>query len=303
MTKASVTVLGGDLRGRWLAEYMEQQGHEVTCFHVMDFPLPENSRFLEDRSLSTASTLKAAVSASHWILGPMPFSRDGVHLTTAAPAKEAGSQAPSQPAVTLAALADVLLPGQILAGGGIPEQFFLACARRQITVLDLLEDEALTQANAVLTAEGLLSILIAKTSFSLVRRKFLILGFGRCGKEIARLLSFFSRDIFIYDKNPECMELAGTQGLGAFPGQWEDYDVVINTIPAQVLTEQQLARLPAHCMLFDIASAPFGFHQQTAHDMGLTLIRCPGIPGAMMPKTAGEMIGRAVSERMLSHGF
>ena len=283
MSKASIAVLGGDLRQHYLAEYMVKTGHEV-------------------------SSLREAISDCDWILGPMPFSRDGERLYTA-PTKPAGIMPgksaeilPKESAgITLEELAALLRPGQTLVGGGIPERFSAACAGKQVTVIDLMEDEALIRANAALTAEGLLSMLIAQTPFSLTDRRFLILGFGRCGQEIAWLLSGFSAALTAYDHDPKRIDLATLQGFATDLSL--DYDVIINTIPAQVLTGQQLAQLPAHCMLFDIASAPFGFDLKTARELGLALIRCPGIPGAMMPQTAGELIGKSISERMLSHGF
>lgn len=283
MSKASIAVLGGDLRQHYLAEYMVKTGYEV-------------------------SSLRDAISDCDWILGPMPFSRDGERLY-AAPTKPAGIMPeksaeilPKESAgISLEELAALLRPGQTLVGGGIPERFSAACAGKQVTVIDLMEDEALIRANAALTAEGLLSMLIAQTPFSLTDRRFLILGFGRCGQEIAWLLSGFSAALTAYDHDPKRIDLATLQGFSTDLSL--DYDVIINTIPAQVLTRQQLAQLPPHCMLFDIASAPFGFDLKIARELGLALIRCPGIPGAMMPQTAGELIGKSISERMLSHGF
>lgn len=325
MAKASVTVLGGDLRGRYLAEYMESKGHEVTCFGVMTAsdtepfeegrPLPGAMPPEKPFLLRNAASLEKAVAASGWILCPMPFSKDRKHLFTLDAA----------PAIDLEKLKDSLRPGQILVGGGIPELFSEACARRQVTVMDLMEDETLARANAALTAEGLLSMLIAQTPFSLVNRKLLILGFGRCGQEIAWLLSCFSTAVTVCEHDPERTALAARCGFlifgaaqdapipqqgvsipdaaqSASPASPLDYDIVINTVPAQVLTGQQLSQLPAHCMLFDIASAPFGFQLQAARETGLSLIRCPGIPGALMPQTAGELIAASISERMLSHG-
>ena len=316
MSKASVAVLGGDLRQYYLAKYMAGMGYEVTCFGVSPIPMQDGCPPPGDCSFSIAPSLREAISDCAWILGPMPFSRDGERLY-AAPTKLAGimpeksaEKLPEEPVgimpeesagIALGELADVLRPGQTLVGGGIPEHFSAACAGKQVTVIDLMEDEALIRANAALTAEGLLSMLIAQTPFSLTDRRFLILGFGRCGQEIAWLLSGFSAALTAYDHDPKRIGLATLQGFSTDLSL--DYDVIINTIPAQVLTGQQLAQLPAHCMLFDIASAPFGFDLKTARELGLALIRCPGIPGAMMPQTAGELIGKSISERMLSHGF
>lgn len=302
MSFHSAAVLGGDLRQRYLAEYMHKLGYAVTCFGVAPLPAAEASPPRPEDpgiSVSTAHSLKEALRDARLVICPMPFSRDNSCL--------AAWPLPDRP-IFLEQLKNTLEPGQLLIGGGIPKAFAASCFRKQVPVIELMEDEALAQANAGLTAEGLLASLISNTPFSLAGQKLLLLGYGRCGQKIGTLLRCFSMQISVFDQKPERLAQARKRNMAvwkpeAFASCPMDFDLIVNTIPAQLLTSLSLARLPKHCILFDIASAPFGFQPEAVKALGLKLVRCPGIPGVMTPQTAGEMIGKTISERMLSHGL
>ncbi len=291
MSVTSIAILGGDLRQCYLAEYLHTMGHEVYCLGTLPFPGSDHSMFPE------VLTLTEALVSARLVVGPIPFTAQDGSLNTS-------SSVPIK--IYPEELTSFLCPGQILIGGLIPKSIREACARKQITCFDLMEEENLTLANAALTAEGLLAHLIDSTPFSLTGQKALLIGFGRCGQEIAKHLVCFDMELSTLEKDPSRLLKARMEGITAldtpsFP-TW-DYDLIINTVPEQVLTAGQLGLLPKHCTLFDIASAPYGFAFEAAQEQGLALFRCPGIPGRMMPKTAGEMIGKIITERMLSHGF
>ena len=155
------------------------------------------------------------------------------------------------------------------------------CRRHKVPVLNYLTSEEFLLQNASLTAEGFLSVLIADTPFSLQEARILLLGLGRCGKA---LLSLFQR-----------LQLR-VDALDCPPIPSENltyYNVVINTIPAPVLSRAFLCRLDPACILFDIATWPGGYDQEAATALKMTLIHCPGLPGKTCPKSAGHAIGDA----------
>lgn len=300
MYHTSITVLGGDLRQCYLAEYMCSLGHDVICFGTVPFP------FSTAGGLSQTEDLHTALAKTRLAIGPVPFSKDGIHLYQE---QEGGSPNANQKPyggspLSLDALKDALRPGQILLGFGIPDDFSASCAKSGISVWDFSDSETLARANAAFTAEGLLAFVIAETSFSLKGKKALLLGFGRCGQEIVKLFSKFEISFTILDRDPAARALAEpdsrTLAEGALSALPMDFDLVLNTIPARLLTPREIALLPEHCVLFDIASAPFGFDSKHAVRK---LVRCPGIPGKTMPKTAGEFLGKVIIERMLSYGI
>lgn len=289
MFYTSMTVLGGDLRQCYLAEYMCSLGHDVTCFSTVPFP------FSSSNSPFQADSLQKALEEARLVIGPVPFSKDGVFLYQE---QDGGSPLP------LDSLKEALHPGQILLGFGIPGDFAAACRDSGISVRDISDSETLARENAAFTAEGLLSSIIAETPFSLKGRRALLLGHGRCGQEIVKLFTKLGVTFTILDKDPNARALAQPdcpavtfEDLSTIP---MDFDLIINTIPARLFSSEQTAQLPEYCVLFDIASAPYGFDSKHAVRK---LVRCPGIPGKTMPKTAGEFLGKVIIERMLSYGI
>lgn len=291
MSPATIAVLGGDLRQSYLAAYLCRLGHDVTCYATPDLSLQSECPF-------RTGHLREALAGARLVLCPVPLSTDGCTLSMC--------DADENP-LPLKELILSLHPGQLLAGGGLPESFWEDCRRKEVTPFDYLMQEEFLRANAALTAEGLLGILLRETPFSLVDRRVLLLGYGRCGQEIAGLLSCFSVKLSVGEKEPLLLAQAASKGFAAFspeknPKALSSFDLVINTVPGRVLDITHLHNLSPHCQLFDIASAPFGFDWESAHSRGLSLVRCSGIPGKWMPETAGELMGKIISERMLSHG-
>lgn len=293
MSTTSFAILGGDLRQCYLADYLNTNGHEVTCFGTMPFSYSCSSY------ITNTPTSEEALEQARLVLCPVPFSVNAGFLN-------APALLPAQFSFT--ELAEVLAPGQFVIGGAIPADFIQTCSRKQIPVWDFMEDEAVVSFTASLTAEGLLATLIEESPFSLVGRKLLLLGYGHCGREIVKHLSSFDMDILVVEQEKEQRVTAHMDGISALEtapdnGVFASFDMVINTIPASVLSLEQLAHLPKHCIFFDIASAPFGISADTISELKLNYLCCPGIPGKRMPQTAGEFIGKVILERMLSHGI
>lgn len=157
-----------------------------------------------------------------------------------------------------------------------------ACRNEKVSVLNYMSSEEFLIRNASLTAEGFLASLIQNTPFSLDEANILLLGMGRCGKAIAKLLNHFDCHVDTYDQVPNIIKSADT------------YNVVINTIPAPVISRSHLEGLQPGCILFEIASAPGGFDREAVRELQLVLIDCPGIPGKISPQSAGYAIGQYI---------
>ncbi|MCL2051523.1 MAG: hypothetical protein FWG91_07340 [Lachnospiraceae bacterium] len=156
-----------------------------------------------------------------------------------------------------------------------------ACEKALVEIINYMECEEFLLKNAELTAEGLLAIIIQNTSYALDDAKILILGNGRCGKAILSILSRFSCQVDIDDEIPESLPK-------------DSYNIVINTIPAPVLTRAFLQKFAKDCVFFEIASPPGGFDKIAVEELNINLISCPGIPGLYSPQSAGKAIGQTV---------
>jgi dipicolinate synthase subunit A len=181
----------------------------------------------------------------------------------------------------LAGIDYLIGPVTLYRGGAISPEIKEACDKAGVKAVNYMNCEDFLLLNADLTAEGLLAIIIQNTDFSLINAHILILGQGRCGTAIHKLLSHFSSQIDIYDTVPAFF--SGTP-----------YHIVINTIPAPVIRKEHLIQLGPDCIFFEIASPPGGFDQTAIKELGLTLITCPGIPGRYCPRSAANAIARAV---------
>lgn len=177
-------------------------------------------------------------------------------------------------------------PVSFYNGGKLLPGVEAVCKKKGITVFNYMACEEFLLRNTQLTAEGFLSLFIQNTPFCLEEANVLLLGTGRCGKAIHRLLGQFSCFIGAFDKVPKKIDDAGS------------YNVVINTIPAPVITGKHLQSLNRNCILFEIATAPGGFDREAVCELGLTLIDCPGIPGKLSPQSAGYAIGQCAISRL-----
>lgn len=191
----------------------------------------------------------------------------------------------------------LLKPGQIIFGGNIPD--WVTEKASDVTFVDVLKDKNVVWNNAMLTAEGLIAEIIFNTDFSLNGSKALILGFGKCGTNIASRLNALNCQVTIHDHTPEHLSQAASFGYKVLDysllgEQLKNYDIIINTVPDEILSDYQMSLIRNSCVLFEIASKPYGFNAELVKKYNLSLITCPGLPGATAPKSAGELIAKSI---------
>ena len=89
--------------------------------------------------------------------------------------------------------------------------------------------------------------------------------------------------------------LAEVLGLSARPleGMTEElhaFDLVVNTVPAQVLGVEELAALREGAVVIDLASLPGGVDVESAAALRVQVIRALGLPGKEAPLTAARYL-------------
>ena len=72
MESSSITILGGDFRQCYVAEYLCSQGWQVGCFHTPDFPFSADIRNVD--------CLSDALEQADLILAPTPLKQYGVQI-------------------------------------------------------------------------------------------------------------------------------------------------------------------------------------------------------------------------------
>ena len=158
--------------------------------------------------------------------------------------------------------------------------------------LDLLADPTVAAGNGALTAEAALALTLLRTEDSLQGKACLVLGWGRIGKPLSRLLEAAGAAVTVCVRRDEVRAEAAGFGLRSVlvPALSGAFDRVFNTVPAPVLTPAQLAGLGPDCLWIELASAPGGLDPAAP----LALLPAGGLPGRLTPKAAAEILYRGI---------
>lgn len=191
-----------------------------------------------------------------------------------------------------------LRPGQVIMGGNLG---FEADHLKKdgLQIFDYYADPLLQCANAVPTAEGAIEILMAQLPVTIQGTCGLITGFGRIGSLLASKLTLLGAKITVSARKEADLGRILAAGMGAeYTGHYrkalDQYDYVINTVPAPVFSTKDYTKLRPGCLLLELASSPGGFDDALCHAHGLHCVRAPGLPGKCAPKTAGYAIADAI---------
>ncbi|HSU79398.1 MAG TPA: dipicolinic acid synthetase subunit A [Candidatus Angelobacter sp.] len=188
---------------------------------------------------------------------------------------------------------------------GIPTSYLLECeAECGISLVKLFERDDVAIYNSVPTVEGTLMMVIQNTDITIHRSNVIILGLGRTGMSLARTFDALGAYVKVGARRPEHIARITEMGLEPFhikdlENQVTDVDVMVNTIPAKVITSLVLSKMPSRALIVDVASKPGGTDFRYAEKRGIKAILAPGIPGIVAPKTAGQIIANVLSELLL----
>lgn len=164
-----------------------------------------------------------------------------------------------------------------------------------VHAVDLLKDEIAVLENARLTAEAAILAAMEHCGDSLHKKRCLVIGYGRIGTYLARLLAAVGARCTVYARRAQSRTLAEGFGLsitdgGAFS---QNFDFVFNTVPAQALTRTALSSLPQRCVWVELASAPGGLPQGGA-PLPFTVLPAGGLPGKYLPCAAARVLYAAI---------
>lgn len=227
------------------------------------------------------------IADSGLILCGIPFTKDQQFMNTSL-----------KPTLHIDSFLGLLTSSHIVVGGALPETVTRWCTDHNIKYYDVLTAPGLAEKNAKLTAEGLLVHLFTQTSFSAGDFRTLIIGYGRCGREIASILHNFTEEIYIYDTDPAALKAARSHHFKVIPDKsafqehpgLKEINTLINTVPGQPLEDKLWHCFPEHCIVFQVASGPLALPLPLSEH----LVNCPGIPGKYAPKTAGRLIANEI---------
>jgi len=275
--KKSISVVGGDLRIVKLIEMLISDGYKVYTYAL------ENSEdLLNIEGVEMCPTLKETISYSDVVVGPIPLSSDRKNLSTPFGRKSVSIEEFTSE-----------LKGKYLFAGSINIKDELE--KLKIRYTDLLKREEFSVLNAIATAEGTIQIAMEETQRTLHGSKILVMGFGRTGKVLAKVLDGIGADVYCEARKNE--DIAWIKAYGYKPihlnnlnENLEKFDIIINTIPFQILDAERLGLLKKDVVIIDLASNPVGVDRKSAKEKEIKLIWALSLPGKVAPLTSAEFI-------------
>lgn len=198
-------------------------------------------------------------------------------------------------------------PGTLLLAGrpGVPVR--RAASEASLPLVDYFQRPELESLNAVPTAEGCLAMLLQLRQRTIWESDFLVLGYGRVGRAVARRLELLGGHVTVAARSADQRANARCAGhhaaaLSALAGLLPAFDTVINTIPAMVLPRELLRCLPPDSLVIDLASRPGGTDFGAAAELGVRAEHALALPGKCAPRTAGTLIAQTVLSLLEERG-
>lgn len=235
-----------------------------------------------------------------------PGNRSLVVKSTVEALKSKGFCVVSQPCESITHL---LLPvpsfdesGTLKGGGNLPA--LLSSLPKTITVIggnlsgellkeyrtiDLLKDPTYLADNAAITAYCAVRLAMMELPVMLRGCPVLIIGWGRIGKCLAALLWALEADVTIAARKESDRAMAHALGYQAVDTETlgenlNQFRLIYNTVPAAVLSAEQVSHCRDHCLKIDLASVQ-GIG-------GEHVIWARGLPGKDAPESSGCLIAK-----------
>ncbi|HET7522460.1 MAG TPA: dipicolinic acid synthetase subunit A, partial [Bacillales bacterium] len=178
---------------------------------------------------------------------------------------------------------------------GISNEYLDQCAKESDRrLVKLLERDDVAIYNSIPTAEGTIMMVIQNTDVTIHDSGVMVLGLGRTGMTVARMMAALGARVKVGARRPEHLARVAEMGLKPFHvdglvQEVKDIDICINTIPAPILSASVLSQMPLSTLVIDLASKPGGTDFRYADKRGIKALLAPGLPGIVAPKTAGEI--------------
>ena len=274
-----ISVVGGDLRIVKLVEMLIEDNYTVYTYG-----LEYSEELLKLDKVEMCPTLEEAVKDAKAVVGPIPLSSDRKNLSM----PFSNIKLPIEDFINC-------LNGKTLIAGNITEPIRNSLDEKSIVYIDLLKREEFSVLNTISTAEGTIQIAMEETQRTVHGRNVLIMGFGRIGKVLSKMLSGIGAKVYCEARKNE--DIAWIKAYGYEPIHLNDldkylskFDIIINTIPFQILDNNRLDLLKKDILIIDLASNPGGVDRKAAKEKNVKLVWALSLPGKVAPVTSAEFI-------------
>lgn len=273
----NVSVIGGDSRIVELVKLLANDKNELCLFGL--------GQCDELKEFKQASNLDEALQKAEIVITSIPLSKNGKCINTAFTEKT----------ILVEDFFDKAKNKKIFTGN-ITEEI-RKCIKKENNneIIDVLKYEELTVMNVIPTAEGAIQIAMERSKITLHDSNCLVLGFGRIGKILAKMLQGLGANVYCEARKQHDLAWIKAYGyneihLNDLNKKLGEFDFIFNTIPHLILDKTNLGLVKKDCILIDLASKPGGIDFDEANRLGLQNEWALALPGKVAPKTAARYI-------------
>lgn len=279
----NISIIGGDLRIVELIKLLTEDKNEICLFGFGQ--CEELKRFKQ------ASNLDEALQNAKIVITSIPLSKNGKNVNTVFTEKTI--------------LVEDLFSkanNKIIITGNITEEINKYIKpENNNEIIDILKYEELTVKNVIPTAEGAIQIAMEKSNITLHDSNCLILGFGRIGKILAKMLHGLGANVYCEARKQQDLAWINAYGYNAIHlndlnKRLGKFDFIFNTVPHLILDKTNLGLIKNECILIDLASKPGGIDFEEANKLKLKNEWALALPGKVAPKTAAKYIFEIVKQ-------
>lgn len=271
------TIIGGDLRNVKLAEFIAAEGNSVNIYGF------DKAGF--EIKIRQSDTLEEAINGSDVVIGPIPCSNDNEFINAPFCSGK----------ILIHDVFKFMNKNQLFIAGRISERIVHLAQVCNVYNVDMLEREEMAVLNAIPTAEGAIQLALEEMPITLHNSNVLILGYGRIGKILAKMLHGIGANVFVEARKYADAAWIKSYGyihvsLTELAQTVKNMNVIFNTIPSVILNNDVLKNFNPECLIIDLASKPGGVDFDKAKELGLRAIWALSLPGKVAPVTAAEFI-------------
>jgi dipicolinate synthase subunit A len=171
--------------------------------------------------------------------------------------------------------------------------------QKELRLIELMKMDEVAIYNSIPSAEGAVQMAMEMLPITIHGCTAYVLGFGRTGATLARLLGAMGAKTRVAARRKESLARIAEMTLTPIPfdqlsKSLREADAIFNTVPSMVLTGEILENVSPEAVIIDLASAPGGTDFQAADRLGIKAVLAPGLPGRVAPKTAGRILARTI---------
>ncbi len=189
--------------------------------------------------------------------------------------------------------------GATVFGGHPTESLIGLITEKKLRYTDILSDEQFCRDNALITAEGALSLIINSTDETLYSMRVAVFGYGRIGERLTRMLLGLGATVRVFSSNEDELSRAKTRGISACHlWQRENMDIfraLVNTVPLRhVIDEDTLVSLSDTAYILDLASGENNVNWRAMNSLSIKGEKASSLPTKVSPRSAALAVERTI---------